>query len=398
MSAQQTVTVTVTITDALRLKCRSIVDALNISNVERDTETRSLVAAAIAGQHSLLLGPPGTGKSKLIDDLVIAFSATSFDYLMTRFTEPSEVFGPLRIKRLAEEGRHDVDVSGRLADVEIAFLDEVFKSNSAILNALLKVLNERRYFNDGAWRPVPLRFMACASNEVPEDGDTSVEAFYDRILVRHVVKPIEDDCNLNRVLDGDLPPMTPALMAIAELDQARVLARATPLHDTARIARADIRRELTAKGVRVSDRRWGQATNYCRAVAWLGGQAEVTRSTLMHLVPCLWSRPEHIPLVDEVVKRHAPSWESEVRVVMTAVSEQRAVLSRVDGMGHEPALSAIGSARAALDDLDADLDAIAGRHLGADVTPSKATITQLRGDLLARIVAVMQAPSKAVRR
>ena len=266
------------------------------------------------------------------------------------------------------------------------------------LDGKLKVLNERRYFNDGAWRPVPLRFMACASNEVPEDGDTSVEAFYDRILVRHVVKPIEDDCNLNRVLDGDLPPMTPALMTIAEVDQAKVLARATPLHDTARIARADIRRELTAKGVRVSDRRWGQATNYCRAVAWLGGQAEVTRSTLMHLVPCLWSRPEHIPLVDECVKRHAPSWESEVRVVMTAVSEQRAVLSRVDGMGHEPALSAIGSARAALDDLDADLDAIAGRHLGADVTPSKATITQLRGELLARIVAVMQAPSKAVRR
>lgn len=394
MSAQQTVDTAT----RLRARCNAVVVALNAANVERTTEVHSLVAAAIAGQHALLLGEPGIGKSKLLDDLVAALSASSFDYLLTRFTEPAEIFGPINIKRYAEDGRLVVDTTDRLAGVEVAFLDEVFKANSAILNTLLKVLNERRYYNDGKWHRVPLRFLVAASNEVPEEGDASAAAFDDRLPVRHLVKRIEDDANFAVVCDRALPRMTPALLSIAELDEAKALARAVPLHPSAVAARAAIKHELRGKGVIVSDRRYVAATDYLRAVAWLAGQPEVTRATLMHLTPCLWRRPEEIAVVDEIVKRHAPSWESEVRQVMTAVAEQRGTLSRVDGMGHEPALTAIGSTREALDDLDADLDAVVARHADADVTSSKATITKLREDLLAKLVAIMTAPSKVVRR
>ncbi len=136
----------------------------------------------LAGEHAVLIGPPGTAKSALIRTFARLTHAQYFEYLLTRFTEPNEIFGPVDIGAF-REGRYERRTEGMLPQAEIVFLaDEVFKSNSAILNALLTLLNERRYTSGGQAMKCPLLSAFGASNEVP--GDETLTAIYDRFILR----------------------------------------------------------------------------------------------------------------------------------------------------------------------------------------------------------------------
>src|SRR5258708_21867471 len=147
----------------------------------KDEVIRLLLVATIAGEHAVLIGPPGTAKSALIRTFARLIHARYFEYLLTRFTEPNEIFGPVDISAF-REGRYERRTEGMLPDAEIVFLDEVFKSNSAILNALLTLLNERRFASGGTVTRCPLLSAFGASNEVP--GDETLTAIYDRFILR----------------------------------------------------------------------------------------------------------------------------------------------------------------------------------------------------------------------
>src|ERR1700727_1427012 len=147
----------------------------------KDEVIRLLCLAAIAGEHAVLIGPPGTAKSALIRTFARLLHAQYFEYLLTRFTEPNEIFGPVDIGAF-REGRYERRTEGMLPTAEIVFLDEVFKSNSAILNALLTLLNERRYTSGGSVITCPLLSCCGASNEVPTDE--TLAAIFDRCLLR----------------------------------------------------------------------------------------------------------------------------------------------------------------------------------------------------------------------
>src|SRR5215472_7290769 len=138
---------------------------------------RLLLVAVLAGEHAVLIGPPGTAKSALIRTFARLLHARYFEYLLTRFTEPNEIFGPVDIAAF-REGRYERRTEGMLPDAEVVFLDEVFKSNSAILNALLMLLNERRFASGPRVMQCPLLSAFGASNEVP--GDDALTAIYDR--------------------------------------------------------------------------------------------------------------------------------------------------------------------------------------------------------------------------
>src|SRR5512140_1753813 len=167
--------------DSLPVRLAMIAQQLEARFLGKEEVIRLLLIATVAGEHAVLIGPPGTAKSALIRTFAKLLQARYFEYLLTRFTEPNEIFGPVDIAAF-REGRYVRRTEGMLPDSEIIFLDEVFKSNSAILNALLTLLNERRYTSGGSVLKCPLLSCFGASNEVP--SDETLTAIFDRFLLR----------------------------------------------------------------------------------------------------------------------------------------------------------------------------------------------------------------------
>src|SRR5215468_7023452 len=167
--------------DTLPARLAQIARSLESKFLGKEEVIRLLLIATIAGEHAVLIGPPGTAKSALIRMFARLLHARYFEYLLTRFTEPNEIFGPVDIAKF-REGQYVRRTEGMLPEAEVVFLDEVFKSNSAILNALLTLLNERRYTSGGVVMKCPLLSCFGASNEVPTDE--TLTAIYDRFLLR----------------------------------------------------------------------------------------------------------------------------------------------------------------------------------------------------------------------
>src|SRR4051812_17882015 len=164
--------------EALR---RGVIDVLKRRFVGRDEVVDLIALALVAGEHLFLHGPPGTAKSALIRQFAGAVRGRYFEYLLTRFSEPSEVFGPIDLARL-REGTVATVTTGMLPEAEFVFLDELFNANSAILNNLLSVLNERVYRRGAEVHRLPLLSLFAASNHLPEDE--ALRALFDRFLLR----------------------------------------------------------------------------------------------------------------------------------------------------------------------------------------------------------------------
>ncbi len=178
--------------EALRQRLNRFRTSLGRFFVAKQEIIDLMTIAAIAQEPLLLVGPPGTAKS----DLVLKFKDALglgqddyFEYMLTRFTEPSEILGPIDISQL-REGRYLRREQGKLPTARLAFLDEIFKSNSAILNILLTILNERKFYQDGVPQPVRLRVLFAATNEVPEQGELA--ALKDRFVLKAESRSVQD--------------------------------------------------------------------------------------------------------------------------------------------------------------------------------------------------------------
>src|SRR5262245_62135010 len=157
--------------------------------VEREALVELIALSAVAGEHLLVIGPPGTAKSEAVRRVARALGGKYFEYLLGRFTEPSEIFGPVDLRKL-KEGIVETEISGMLPEAEIAFLDEVFLGSTAILNTLLGLFNERSFRRGHTRITVPLRVCVGATNALPEDE--SLAAFADRFLARIFLEPLPD--------------------------------------------------------------------------------------------------------------------------------------------------------------------------------------------------------------
>ncbi len=274
-------------------RLRRLRDALLDGLVERDESIRMALLAALAGEHVLLLGDPGTAKSMVARRLHHAFATGGyFERLLTRFTVPEELFGPLSIQGL-EQDRYERIVAGYLPSATVAFLDEVFKANSAILNALLTLLNER-LFDNGARRMVtPLAAVVGASNELPKGEDLS--ALYDRFLIRLQVAPVSKEgfrALLKLRGSAELSIAEGLALTPADLEAIRVEAERVDVPGDVEALLADLREWCAVEKLRVSDRRWRKIVKLLQVSAFTNGRAAVSIWDLWLLQHCVWDKPE----------------------------------------------------------------------------------------------------------
>lgn len=256
--------------------------------VQRESLVEAIILAAVAGEHVLVIGPPGTAKSEAARRVARALGGRTFEYLLGRFTEPNEIFGPVDLRRL-REGVVEVETSGMLPEAEIAFLDEVFLGSTAILNTLLGVLNERTFRRGSTFKRVPLRVAVGASNALPEDE--SLAAFADRFLLRSFVAPVSDPFLEELLEQGWIgAPSEPVPGAMAALDHLAGLLRQVDL-SAVRPLLADAVRQLRSAGVVLPDRRVVRVQKLLAAAALLDGR--------MHAGPAdLWPMIFAVPTVE----------------------------------------------------------------------------------------------------
>jgi MoxR-like ATPase len=271
----------------------------------KDEVIRLLLVAVIAGEHAVLIGPPGTAKSALIRTFARLLHARYFEYLLTRFTEPNEIFGPVDIVAF-REGRYARRTEGMLPEAEIVFLDEVFKSNSAILNALLTLLNERKFTSGGRVVDSPLLSVFGAANEVPTDE--ALAAIYDRFLLRirsdnldayHFQDLLQKGLEHEALQRSDAahPPLATA-GELAELQQA-LLARVVFREEFFSQYKSLVF-QVRAEGITLSDRRVVKLLKLFAASAFLDGRNEPDASDLF-VLKHVWNAEDQAPILDALV-------------------------------------------------------------------------------------------------
>ena len=284
---------------------------------ERKQVIDGAISAVLAGEHVLLLGPPGTAKSALARAIAQAFSGVYFERLLTKFSTPEELFGPVSLRAL-EQDKFSRVISGKLPEAEFSFIDEIFKANSAILNSLLTLVNERVFHNDGLPTHCPLVTLFGASNELPEGKE--LEALFDRFLLRFDVGYLLRPANLKTVMLAP-DPLPPTAMSMAELRKAQKETSAVKITDATVDAVIAIREACAAEGIIASDRRWKKSLKLLQAAAYLAGAKETCPEDAALLTDSLWREPKERSKVARLVGKLADPVGSQAAEILDAARE-----------------------------------------------------------------------------
>ena len=317
----------------IRNKVENLLDALSSGALEREEAISLAFLSAAAGESIFLLGLPGVAKSMIARRLALAFKdARRFEYLMSRFSTPDEIFGPVSISKLKDSDTYERVVDGYLPTADVAFLDEIWKAGPAIQNSLLTALNEKIFRNGREDIRLPLKGIIAASNELPAQGE-GLEALWDRFLLRYIVDPIKDKGNFLSLLNGktDITCRIPddlkfSAEEISTLQTARddveVPAEVLEFLYTmrskyARRAQEKLKDKVAAAkaGAQddddeeednvpyVSDRRWKKIVGILRSSALLNGRSEVDWSDCLLLEHLIWDNDSQLVMVrDDIAK------------------------------------------------------------------------------------------------
>jgi MoxR-like ATPase len=339
---------------------------------------RLLFVSALAGEHLVMVGPPGTAKSALLRGFAQVIDARYFDYLLTRFTEPNEIFGPVDIQSF-REGTYRRRIEGMLPEAEIVFLDEIFKANSAILNSLLSLLNARRYTHGNQTVRVPLISMYAASNEVP--NDEALSALFDRFLLRvrvdyldsyHFRGLLQKGVELEaRGMNPDAQPLLPVVSAAELLQLQRNFGKLLDFNEEFLATFKGLVFQIRSEGVGLSDRRIVKLLKLFAASAVFDGRDEVNDSDFF-VLRHVWNTPEQEEILQEVVGPVLDQWYEQ-----------------------HPDQARIGATPTNLQDLLDELKVIRDTLMGSEVLSDMQLFSQLRnlGDIKAALLRMPDNPT-----
>lgn len=300
---------------------------MNRGIYEKNTEISLSLLAALAGESVILLGPPGVAKSMVARQLKTAFrDAQSFEYLMSRFSTPDEIFGPVSIQKLKTSDTYERAVEGYLPTADVVFLDEIWKAGPAIQNTLLTVINEKIFRNGNREMHLPLKLLVAASNELPAKGE-GLEALWDRFVIRLESRPIKLEKNFRAMLleanesHTDLTDSTDEANAMSVCDirispeeyaewaekickigvKEEVLDAISAIRKSLRAVNVDEAAER--RNICVSDRRWKNIVRLLRTSAFMQDREEVDICDLLPIYYCLWQEPEERDAIRSIVIR-----------------------------------------------------------------------------------------------
>lgn len=304
-------------------------DALNSEIMERTEEIGAMSMALCAGVSLFMLGSPGIAKSMLADRLRMYLSGGQyFNILMMKMTQADEVFGPISLKGLKED-RFERITTNTLVDAHFAMIDEIFKANSAILNALLWAINERKYKHGTSVIKIPLSTMFCASNELPTD--TALGALYDRLLFRFEVSPVRDTQNFQKMLSNDIDPEPKPVLSWDDVLVAQEATRKVIVPDIVIEAMTDLRKNLAEKGIEPTDRRFVQCKSIIRAAAYLDGCEVADVEHMQALEHVLWDQPSQRGDVSNLVLARANPLDQEANELMQELAKLEDQLDSLSG-------------------------------------------------------------------
>ena len=307
-----------------------LLQEMNRGIYEKNTEISLSLLAALAGESVILLGPPGVAKSMVARQLKTAFrDAQSFEYLMSRFSTPDEIFGPVSIQKLKTSDTYERAVEGYLPTADVVFLDEIWKAGPAIQNTLLTVINEKIFRNGNREMHLPLKLLVAASNELPAKGE-GLEALWDRFVIRIESRPIKLEKNFRAMLlesHADFSGSTGGLGHADFADNADFSDLKITAEEYAEWAKkickigvkeevldaiSAIRKSLRAvnvdeaaerRNIYVSDRRWKNIVRLLRTSAFMQDREEVDICDLLPIYHCLWQEPEERDAIRSIVIR-----------------------------------------------------------------------------------------------
>ncbi len=377
-------------------KLRKIKEELKGEFFERDDVIDGALSALLSCSHVLLIGPPGTAKSLLAHEICRSVSgAKYFQWLLTKFTTPEELFGAVSLKGLENDEYRRV-MNGKLPEANIAFLDEVFKASSSILNTLLTIMNERVFYNGIDKIQVPLITLFGASNEIPSEED-ELEALYDRFLLRYVVDYIKEDFRFLKMIQGEFFERKRTLITAEELNYCQI--QTANVHIPPNVIKliSRLRRELRKKGIILSDRRYKQSVQLLKARAYLDGRSEVVEGDLSMLENVLWRDPGERGEIQVVIYQSLHGYRDRARELMVQAKELESYAKR-SWENEEMLVKANVEAQTKLRHIISRMDALfeeckeRGKPLD-ELSQVRNTIEDIQKEILNRLVSGKEEPS-----
>lgn len=309
-------------------KIQMIERQLNANFIDRNGEIHAILLGILAKKNVLFIGAPGVAKSSVIDRVMSSFQPEihTFSRLISPTTQPEELFGAARFDRL-KEGIIERNVEGQLPVAHFAFLDEIFKSTSDLLNGLLKIMNEHRFENGLQQIESPLFTLIGASNEFPEED--ALEALYDRFLIRREVEAIKTPARFIEMLQGNVKKTDVSMLSLNEIVELQKLTSEVTIPFPILVSLTEIHFKLKDYGIHVSDRRTKHCMEILQASAVLQNRNYVKESDFSALADCLWNEAEDRQIVLDVLYHYTKS-VSEQQLLKMAEIVERAALHNQD--------------------------------------------------------------------